>query len=631
MNIQDIFSNQSNVNLNQKISKRQLERGYSADYQNSNLSPELAEEQRHSKIIKVDDDPHNSEEPEDDRFYQDGLSSNEKKVFDWVEQVDEPYKINLDAARKIVIKFEKSVSKNTELRLKYPNDPAKFIDSEADLDESILDLQSFSMNVKECFPFLIESGSLETLVNLLTHENKDIIIDVIQVVGEWTAEDSFNDNDEEALDELDIVKDMINALKSLSFFQLLGNVLASFNEDPRLEDLENDKESVYKTLSIIENISTIDSSLTYSILTEMNLISYLINRIQKSFVSNEDSLLKQSDSNRHYSSEILSIVVQLDSKVSSALTQQCPDFENKSGLDIILHCISKYRKVDPIDEIEFEFVENLFNVIISLVLVSGDAKSAFLELEGIELICLMLEQKNFSRVMSLKLLDFIITPIDIKGDSSTEISAVNRLINCGGYNSLCKILMKKNSKYLTSNYPSYSVYQEQYRISSIFSYLFRLTLPNTKQRWTILSKFVPYANAPHQLVNACKSRIDRLIEIHFSYSVAISENINIKTLSLEDSLFGLQMIDSVLSILSMNDENSKNHIYKLLKIKQSSLDFVKETVLNYIDSFFTPEITHQTDHENDRTDDESISTDFDDIYSSLPGNAKELYLSAKLL
>ncbi|OLY84130.1 Beta-catenin-like protein 1-like protein [Smittium mucronatum] len=626
MNVEDIFSTQSNVKGIQKISKRQLERGFSGSFQILENSINDTEE-RPLKVLRTDQtfDPEDSEE---DRFFQDGLTKKEKNVFDWVDQVDEPYRINLDSARRIILKFEKIVTKNTELRLKFPSEPTKFIDSEADLDEVILELQTFSMNAKECFPFLIESGSLETLVGLMTHENKDIILDVIQVVGEWTAEDLYEDKGDDVLDEIEYIKNLINALKDLSFFQLLGSVLSSLNEDPNLDDFDNDKDGVHKILEIVENISTLDSSLVHPICSEMKLLSFLTNRIQNSYTSKEDEILRQSDFNQQYSSEILSILVQIDSNISSELI--FPISENsKTGMDIILECVSKYRKKDPIDDIGFEYLENLFDILASLILLSAEAKSTFLRYEGIELICLMLEEKNFCRVMSIKLLDFVLTPVDIKSESSLEISAVKRFLDCGGYNPLCKVLMKKNSKSLSLKYPSYSVHQEQYRISSIFSYLFRLTSPNTVQRWKILSKFVPFENAPAKIINDCRSRLDRLIEIHFYYFNSLAANENSKGLSEEDFQFGLQMIDSALSILMINDEKSKDHVSQLFKIKMSNVDVIKECVLNYITETFLESEKPTEDTNKDNNND--ITTDFDSIYSRLPANAKELYLSSKLL
>jgi beta-catenin-like protein 1 len=44
---------------------------------------------------------------------------------------------DLPAMKRLIQTFEKKVYKNQEMRVKYPDDPTKFLDSEADLHEEI--------------------------------------------------------------------------------------------------------------------------------------------------------------------------------------------------------------------------------------------------------------------------------------------------------------------------------------------------------------------------------------------------------------------------------------------------------------------------------------------------------------
>lgn len=75
----------------------------------------------------------------------------------------------------------------------------RFIDSEADLDGAIRALLPLAQVPVLAYPELVKSGSVVRLVGLLSHENADIAIDVIEVIHELTDED--NEADEEGEDE----------------------------------------------------------------------------------------------------------------------------------------------------------------------------------------------------------------------------------------------------------------------------------------------------------------------------------------------------------------------------------------------------------------------------------------------
>ena len=106
-------------------------------------------------------------------------------------------------------RFERAVAKNAEQRGKFPDDPSKcvldvrqltslsslltppirFIESESDLDSSLNQFLPLTQNPPAFYPELVRSGTIALLMNLLSHENTDIAIDVIQVIQELTDED----------------------------------------------------------------------------------------------------------------------------------------------------------------------------------------------------------------------------------------------------------------------------------------------------------------------------------------------------------------------------------------------------------------------------------------------------------
>ena len=95
----------------------------------------------------------------------------------------------------------------------------RFIDSEADLDAAIKALLPLAQVPKVAYPLLISSGQLDVLVGLLSHENADIALDIIELIHELTDEDvgeETDDEDEEDPEQREAaLKSLIKALVRL--------------------------------------------------------------------------------------------------------------------------------------------------------------------------------------------------------------------------------------------------------------------------------------------------------------------------------------------------------------------------------------------------------------------------------
>ena len=77
----------------------------------------------------------------------------------------------------------------------------RFIESEADLDAALKQFLPLTQNPPLFYPELVKSGALALLANLLSHENTDIAIDVIEIIQELTDEDVGAEVDDLAEDE----------------------------------------------------------------------------------------------------------------------------------------------------------------------------------------------------------------------------------------------------------------------------------------------------------------------------------------------------------------------------------------------------------------------------------------------
>jgi len=91
----------------------------------------------------------------------------------------------LDSAelKRMVKAFEAKVAKNQTQRMKYPDDPSKFLDSEMDLDESINELQVIA-GAPDLYADMIKMGVITTVLSLIPHENTDISVAAVALISE---------------------------------------------------------------------------------------------------------------------------------------------------------------------------------------------------------------------------------------------------------------------------------------------------------------------------------------------------------------------------------------------------------------------------------------------------------------
>lgn len=92
----------------------------------------------------------------------------------------------------------------------------RFIDSEADLDSSIKSLLPLAQSPALAYPELIKSGAVAKLIGLMSHENADIMIDVVQLIHELLDEDAAagddDDDDDGGEGREEAVKAFVDAL-----------------------------------------------------------------------------------------------------------------------------------------------------------------------------------------------------------------------------------------------------------------------------------------------------------------------------------------------------------------------------------------------------------------------------------
>ncbi len=100
--------------------------------------------------------------------------------------------------KRMLLSFEMKVLKNQEMGIKFPDLPEKFMESELELNDEIQQLHVIA-TVPEYYVFLIEVNVIQTLVGLLSHDNSDLAIAVINLLQELTDVDTLNESEEEAV------------------------------------------------------------------------------------------------------------------------------------------------------------------------------------------------------------------------------------------------------------------------------------------------------------------------------------------------------------------------------------------------------------------------------------------------
>lgn len=105
--------------------------------------------------------------------------------------------IHLDLCRVHSLSIKKGLlilqhKENMEARMKFGDNPEKFLESEVDLDEEIRKLQAVTAT-PDLYPELVKLGAIPTLATLLSHENGDIVAAVIELLRDLTDSDAVEE------------------------------------------------------------------------------------------------------------------------------------------------------------------------------------------------------------------------------------------------------------------------------------------------------------------------------------------------------------------------------------------------------------------------------------------------------
>lgn len=286
--------------------------------------------------------------------------------------------LDLRTVKKLVLSFERRLKENIEARLKYPDQPEKFADTEVDLHEEFEKLKVLAGG-PELYPDLVNLNVIPSILGLLSHDNSDIAIDVVHLLQDLTDEDVLEDNDEPA-------RVLVDSLIENNVLELLVQNLQ------RLSDTDPDEmAAVYNTLATIENLIEVKPSAAELVCERTKLLRWLLGRIK----------VREFDSNKQYASEILAILLQNSTANQKRLGQM-------NGVDVLLQAVAMYKSKDPKTSDEEEMLENLFDCL-CCVLMPFENKERFVKAEGVELMIIIMKQKKSAYGSAIRALDFAMT------------------------------------------------------------------------------------------------------------------------------------------------------------------------------------------------------------------------------
>ena len=498
--------------------------------------------------LPPDEEEEQGEDEEEGRFFGGGVTRNIKDVLDLMEEREgeeiAPEKIDLAWLRRTALTFEKRISKNAELRAKFEDDPPNFMASEADLDADIKAL-SILTDHSELYTEFAKLGCVKSLVSLLAHENTDIAINAIEILGELIDEDVQADQTQ--------WDNLVKAMLEADLPDLLVQNLARLDETS-----ESDRSGVYHSLTLVENLASQLNALD-NVLDGSTILEWLFSRIQRRELP--------TSQNKQYAAEVLAIILQ----ASENSRTHCIDLD---AIEILLQLVSAYRKRDPPkDSNEEEFAENVFDCLTCLVEADG-GKRKLLQAEGVELCLIMLKEGKFSKPRALRVLDH-----GMGGNDGVQVC--EKVVEAAGLKPIYRSYLKSTDQATIEH------------LLGMLASMLRQLPGNSASRVRLLAKFVENGYGTlERLVGQRREYSEKLgpVDERIRKERKERELEDPKTLAdewlsrrLDAGLFCLQTVDFILAWLVAEDEGARQRITSLLAERDEALTDIRRTLQEQLD------------------------------------------------
>lgn len=380
--------------------------------------------------------------------------------------------------KRLLLGVEKAITKNSLARTKYASEPARFMDTEVELDQQLKKLRVLAA-APDLYGVLISSSTLRSLLNLLAHENSDIAVDVVSLLAELTDDDAIVDHRDSAVE-------LVAAIAESNGIELLVQNINRL-ETGSGDGNEDDAQGIYASLSVIENFLEISPEIALVFCdtskTQVSLLAFLLKRIR--------SRAAGAEANRMYASEVLCILLQCDPVITSRLGSGMfqtggggSAVRSVDGIEILLEVLNAYKRRGPTSRTEEELVGNVFDAL-DTCLLNPENQRRFQAAEGFELMIRMVHETGFVRFPALKVLAYAV---------QNNVRNAEAFVSAGGLKVMLPAFMGKGLAHTTKVHDAESAQSEEEQSVSIVASLFHL-LPKLTTASSAPSD-VAAANAP---------------------------------------------------------------------------------------------------------------------------------------
>eukprot|EP01025_Chloroclados_australasicus_P020673 TRINITY_DN2180_c0_g2_i5.p1 TRINITY_DN2180_c0_g2~~TRINITY_DN2180_c0_g2_i5.p1 ORF type:complete len:758 (-),score=107.67 TRINITY_DN2180_c0_g2_i5:831-2840(-) len=288
--------------------------------------------------------------------------------------------LDVRSLRRLANSLERKLNDNLEARLKYADDPEKFMDSEVELDAEIKKLMYVSGS-PELYPTMVELNVIPKLLQLMSHENSDIVADVVELLADL----SENDPEEDAVEE---IKVLLQDIIQHNGIEILVERLGKLHENDELE-----QQMIHHILQLLSNIAEIIPSAGDTIIEKTPFLKLMDKTLSsgKQFYQNKGSMIEVV-------ANTVAVSPQARARLGSFNTMEC-----------LLKALHNYKAIKGestrLEEEEAEFVENLADILCYCLLLPEN-KTNFYNNEGVQLMILLIRKRSVVARSTIRLLSY---------------------------------------------------------------------------------------------------------------------------------------------------------------------------------------------------------------------------------
>jgi beta-catenin-like protein 1 len=280
--------------------------------------------------------------------------------------------LDANSLKRLILHVEKQINSNMALRMKYADQPERFLDSELELYQALKGLHAVAAS-PELYPVFVKTKCVPSLLGLLAHENADIANDALELLQEMASAEDATPED---------LLVLVDALLEHGAAAMLADNLT------RLNDADDDEaQAAHSTLSVFESILEARPEAADELAQRTPLLTWLLNRVK----------LRGFHAVKLYASELLALLLQQRPANQAFLGKT-------DGVLSLLTAAAQYKRREPADLEEAELIENVFNALCA-ALELADNQALFLRAEGIELMVLTLKENRYASRCALRALD----------------------------------------------------------------------------------------------------------------------------------------------------------------------------------------------------------------------------------